>query len=121
MSVHDIPADLRTKDLFHHIDMCFLNRRLCITALPPDVRKLYIERARPGSDHTTVLANDHLLVTILLDVCQGLGAPTLLQALSLGKPKQLFRSTERLAPCPEIYDAKRVDHAVQLDVHFGKP
>jgi hypothetical protein len=121
MSVHDLPPDLRSKDLFHHIDMGFLNRRLCITALPASIRTHYIERAKPGSDHMTVLSNDHLLVTMLLDVCQEVGLPTLVQALSLGNPKCMFRSTERLAPCPEIYDAVRVDHPVELDIEFGKP
>lgn len=121
MSIQEIPSDLRTKDLFHHIDMGFLNRRLCLTALPPEIRSIYAERARPGDDHLTVLSNDHLLVTMLLDVCDALDAPTLLQALALGKPKHLFRSTERLAACPEIYDARRVDHKVLVDVDFGKP
>jgi hypothetical protein len=73
MSIHDIPPDLRSKDLFHHIDMGFLNRRLCITALPSSIRTLYIERSKPGTDHMTVLSNDHLLVTMLLDVCQEVG------------------------------------------------
>jgi hypothetical protein len=31
----------------------------------------------------TVLSNDHLLVTMLLDVCQAVKAPTLLEALTL--------------------------------------
>ncbi len=121
MSIESVTSDLRTKDVFHHIDMGFLNRRLCITALPPGVRKWYIEHSTPGSDHMTVLGNDHLLVTTLLDVCDAMKAPTLLQALADGKSKQLFRSTERLSPCPEVYDAKRVDHTVLLDIDFGKP
>lgn len=81
MSVHDIPEDIRVKDLFHHIDMGFLNRRLCITALPAETRKFYIERAKPGSDHMTALANDHLLVTMLLDVCEALKIPTLVETV----------------------------------------
>lgn len=121
MSVNKIPPDLRVKDVFHHIDMGFLNRRLCITALPPDIRKIYVDRQKPGTDHMTTLANDHLLVTMLLDVCQAIGAPTLLEALMLNKERQLFRSTERLAACPEVYEAARVNHAVELDVDFGKP
>ena len=68
----------------------------------------------------TVLGNDHLLVTMLLDVCEALGAPSLLTALDIAKPQHLFRSTERLAPCPDIYDAPRVCHAVELDLNFGK-
>jgi hypothetical protein len=38
-----------------------------------------------------------------------------------GKPKHLFMSIERLEPCPEIYEADRVKHAVQLDIDYGKP
>ena len=121
MSASDIPPDIRTQQFFHHIDMGFLNRRLCITALGP-LRQTYLERVRSGTDHMTVLANDHLLVTTLLDVCQAVQAPTLLEALTLAKPRHLFRSTERLAPCPEIYDkAPRVEHLVELDLDFGKP
>jgi len=73
----------------------FLNRRLCITALRP-IRAQFLERMKPGTDHVTVLSNDHLLVTMLLDLCQSIKAPTLLEALTLGKPRNLFRSTERL-------------------------
>ena len=69
----------------------------------------------------TILSNDHLLVTVLLDVSEEVKAPTLLEALKAGQPRALFRSTERLAPCPEIYDAARVDHAVELELDFGKP
>jgi hypothetical protein len=69
-----------------------------------------------------MLANDHLLVTMLLDVCQSVKAPTLLEALTLGRPRHLFRSTERLSPCPEIYEKPaRVEHLVELDLDFGKP
>ena len=38
-----------------------------------------------------------------------------------GKPKSLFRSTEQLAPCPDIYDAERVSHGVMLASDWGKP
>ena len=90
MSATHIPDKLRSQDFFHHIDMGFLNRRLCITALPGPYRTFFLEKQKPGSDHMTVLANDHLLVTVLLDACEAVGAPTLLQALAEGKPKQLF-------------------------------
>jgi hypothetical protein len=113
--------DLRRDDFYQHIDMGFLNRRLCLSALPPDIRHLYVERSEPGFDHFTVLRNDHLLVTIILDLCDALKAPTLLEALRVGGPRRLFRSVERLGPCPEIYDASRVRHPVLIDIDFGKP
>ena len=77
MTALDIPADQRTTDKFHHIDMGFLNSRLCMTALFPEVRENFLEHRTVGSDHQTLLGNQHLLVTALLDCCEALGAPTL--------------------------------------------
>lgn len=121
MTVLNIPERLRTEDKFHHIDMGFLNSRLCIGFLPPDHRQHFSENQKPETDHLAKSHNYHLLVTMVLDCCEDLNAPPLLKALTLGKPCHLFLSTERLAPCPEIYDANRVCHAVELDLDFGKP
>jgi len=68
----------------------------------------------------TVLSNDHLLVTMLIDVCTANGAPTLAEALTRGKPPHLFMSTEMLDPCPEVYDEPRVRHGVHLEFDYGK-
>ncbi len=120
MSADQIPEKYRLADFFSHIDMGFLNRRLAISALGP-IRDVFFERQKPGSDHMTVLANDHLLVTMLIDVCSEIKVPTLAEALRLGKPKHLFMSIERLEPCPEVYESERVKHAVHLDIDYGKP
>lgn len=120
MSADEIPEKYRLADFFSHIDMGFLNRRLAISALGP-IRDVFLERQRPGEDHMTVLANDHLLVTMLIDVCSEIKAPTLAEARTLGKPKHLFMSIERLESCPEVYEAQRVMHAVHLDIDYGKP
>ena len=121
MTALEIPAELRTTDKFHHIAVGFLNSRLCISALLPEALEHFQESQTPGSDHLTVLANQHLLVTTLLDCCETVDVPTLLEALNLGETRHMFRSTERLAPCPEVYDAERVSHAVELDLDYGKP
>ena len=124
MTANYIPLELRVMDKFHHVDMGFLNRRLCITAITgmsQEALQYFLEHQKPGNDHMTVLANDHLLVTVLLDCYDAVGAPTLCGALARGRPRHIFCSTERLAPCPEIYDAKRVCHEVELDVEFEKP
>ena len=121
MSILNISERLRTEDKFHHIDMGFLNRRLCMGALLPEARRIFAEQKTPGTDHMTVLSNDHFLVTLLLDCCEAAGVPTLLKALTLSKPRHLFRSTERLAPCPKIYEANRVCHPTEIDVDFDKP
>lgn len=121
MSATHIPSDLRTGDFFHHIDMGFINHRLCLTALPSELRNKFNQDRTPGEGQMTILLNDHLLVTRLLDFCQLVNAPTLLEALKLGRTVHLFRSTERLTPCPEIYEASRVDHLVELNVEVSKP
>jgi hypothetical protein len=110
MSAEDIPEEYRLADFFSHIDMGFLNRRLAITALGP-IRSDFLERQKPGNDHMTVLANDYVLVTMLIDVCPAIKVPTLAEALTLRKPKHLFMSIERLEPCPNIYEEKHVKHA----------
>src|SRR5664279_4864928 len=79
MNAAEIPADLRTIDAFQHIDMGFLNRRLCLTALGDQGRAIFAEHKVEGNDHHACLANDHLLVTILEDICEHVGAPTLLE------------------------------------------
>lgn len=121
MTALNIPERLRAEDKFHHIDMGFLNSRLCIGFLPPDIRQDFFQNQKPGTDHLATFNNYHLLVTMVLDCCEAIDAPTLLKALALDEPCHLFRSTERLAQCPEIYDASRVQHAVELDIDFGKP
>lgn len=121
MSIAKLSENLRTKDVFHHIDAGFFNERLCLLALPEALKPYYFEHAQKGNDHLARLGNRHFLVTMLLDFCDAAEVPTLLQALEEGSPKKLFRSTEKLEPCPEIYDAKRVEHGVLLDIDFGKP
>ena len=120
MTAEQMPSDLRVADYFSHIDMGFLNRRLAISALG-QVRQDFIAHQRPGSDHMTQLSNDHLLVMMLIDVFSAIKAPTLAVALTLGHPRHVFMSTERLEPCPNIYSSGRVTHAIHLDFNYGKP
>jgi hypothetical protein len=115
-----IPKEFRLADYFSHIDMGFLNRRLAISALGP-LREEFLARQKPGADHMTVLSNDHLLVTMLIDLCTQLKVPTLAAALELGKPKHMFMSIERVERCDDIYTSTRVAHAVHLDRDYGKP
>lgn len=120
MSAEQIPTEYRVADYFSHIDMGFLNRRLAISALGP-IRGEFITHQRPGNDHMTQLGNDHLLVTMLIDVFSAMKAPTLADALRLGQPRHVFMSTERLEACPDIRSSDRVSHAVHLDLPTEKP
>src|SRR3546814_8065985 len=69
----------------------------------------------------THLAKYHLLVTMLIDVYSAAKAPTLADALRLGKPRHVFMSTERLEPCPNIRSSELVSHLVHLDFIPEKP
>lgn len=120
MGVEQIPAEHRTADLFSHIDMGFLNRRLAISALGP-VREDFLRLQSSGDDQMTRLRNDHLLVQMLIDVFEHVGTPTLAQALEEAKPRHVFMSTELLEPATDIYEADRVTHAVHLERASSKP
>ena len=115
-----MPAGERVKDYFSHVDMGFLNRRLAITALGP-ARENYMAHSKMGNDHFTTLHNDHLLVTLLIDVFTDIKAPSLAEALAAPKSRQVFMGLARFAPCPEVYNADRVSHEVQLDFSTEKP
>lgn len=120
MTAEQVPSQFRIEEFFSHIDMGFLNRRLAISALGP-LRDEFISRQSSGTDHMTVLRNDHLLVTLLIDLCSEMKVPTLAEALTLGKSTQMFMSTERLEPCPEIRTSMRVTQYVHLEFDYGKP
>ncbi len=116
------PDEIRRGDYYHHIDAGFLNRRLALLMLPPKVRDWYMENIHPESDgHLARLANDHLLVQLIIDGCDLGEVPTLSEALATGTWPITVRSTERLVACPEIYDLPRVSQQVILDVDYGKP
>ena len=121
MAVHDISFDTRTGDLFYTIDLGFVNRRLCMSVLPRSIQDFYHENQKLGNDQLTVLANDRLLINLLLDVCRHRDVPTLPEVLALGETKKFFLSTQRLAPCKDIYESSRVDHLVDLGIDFDKP
>ena len=116
-----IPEHLRCEDEFHHIDAGFVNERLCHQAISLGGRKWVINQSVSEDLPIHKFHNRHILVTALLDCCEAYGAPTLLEAINVGRPRHVFRSTERLAACPEVYDAVRVKHDVLLDVEPPKP
>ena len=121
METEHSSVEVRSADLFYHIDMGFLNRRLCLSALPKKIRDQFNLKRNPGDDHLSVLQNDHLLVTMLLDVCDATNTPTLRQAIAEGKQRAVFRSIERLMPCPDVYEKERVEQGVVVEFETEKP
>ncbi len=119
MTLEKIPESARIADFFHHIDAGFINRRLCLKYLGP-LASEYTKRSSDENHHMAKLANDHLLTTMVIDVCQHVGVPTLWGAIASGESMHMFRSDHRLEPCPEVYDEPRVSHEIFQDLECQK-
>ncbi len=120
MTIQDLPPNDRVANHYSHIDFGFLNRRLALTALGP-YRDPFIDRHKSGDDHMTRLANDHLLVEMLLDHCRDLVVPTLARSLNEAPLAPMVMSTEQLVACPEVYSDARVNQRVALKVSDKRP
>ena len=81
----------------------------------------FVARQKPGEDHMTRLTNDHLLVTMLIDIYSEVKVPALAEGLTLGRPRVVVMSIERLEPCLEIRTSERVVQRVHLEFDYGKP
>jgi hypothetical protein len=122
MTLEKLPSEDRTRALFHHIDAGFINRRLCHQFLIPEARKYYNDLMNPSDHHMARLHNDHLLTTMVIDICDAIGVPTLWQVISDRKNQSMFRGDYRLTPCPGVYEKNsRVSHEVVHDVGVDKP
>ena len=73
----------------------------------------------------TVLANDRLLVNVLVDCFRADAVPTLLKALQIsrksGDTGMRFLSNARLSGCKDVRRHSQVSHYVELDVEKNKP
>ena len=73
----------------------------------------------------TVLANDRLLVNVLLDCFRASAFPTLLKALNIiresGKTGMPFLGNARLSGCKDVRRNPQASHRVELDVEINKP
>ena len=97
----------RVKTPRHHIDPGFVNHRLIFSTLGHDFREFYERRRLKSDDHMSLLYNDHLLVTYLLNSCHEAGVPTLGEVLQSPVVGSLFCSTELLNASPGVYGEPR--------------
>lgn len=108
MQFEDLSSDQRCIGPHHHIDPGFLNRRLCFSTFAPWLREHFDRYRMTGNDHMSALANDHLLVTLVLAACRAANVPSLGEVLASDNGRRLFCSTERVAPTPDVYAAEHV-------------
>jgi len=108
MQLKDLSSERRSIELYHHIDPGFLNRRLCLSTFPPWLQQQFGRDRMAGNDHMTALANDHLLVNLVLAACKQGKVPSLSEVLVGGNGRPLFCSTERIDPTPDVYTAGQI-------------
>ena len=88
--------------------------------LPQPYREKYRQRLVPGDNKITELANDRLVVDMLVDIYRHVDTPALRNVL--GQTGQtLFLATEVLPPCKDVFEVSRVNYRVGLNTNFGKP
>ena len=125
MNVQELSFEVRTGDFFFTIDLGFVNRRLCLSCLPPLLQTEYSCRQKPGSDPITILANDRMLINMLLDFCQANSVPTLLKATEMsqesGQTGIMFVSNAKLSARKSLRKGLSASHCVELDLRTNKP
>jgi hypothetical protein len=114
MSLNELTSADRAKLPRHHIDMGFINHRRIFTTFGRQFHEFYESKRSKGTDHMTVLWNDHLLASYVLDACRNRGARTLSAVLNEPKVGDVFCSTEEFLPCPDVYEKERVTSTLKV-------
>jgi hypothetical protein len=105
----------------HHIDAGFVNRRKCFSVFGTKYIAAFSKIKQPGSDHYSVLLNDHYMIHLALDYCHQNNTPTLGQFLQNPIVNSLFCSTEKIQGCgDDVYNSKRARNQILLPFDFEK-
>jgi hypothetical protein len=115
----------RAMSVDHYIDPGFVNFRLVETVVgglgTEEINRLTANLPAGTPDWQKRTRLNHIYTRVALAFCTHIPAPSLREILASGKGT-LVCSTERFAPCPEIYDADRVQIPILLDeYHDLKP
>jgi hypothetical protein len=117
-----LTPDERALPVRHYIDPGFVNERLVETVVGEQAVAFINEQIRAIAPETPDWVRrsriKHIYTRMALALCSKIGASSLRAAIADGRG-QLVCSTETLAPCPDIYTAKRVQIAVVLDGDFS--
>lgn len=107
-------SEKRASSPRHHIDAGFINRRKCLSVFGRKYADLYEKHKHQGNDHMSVLSNDHLLISLALDLCSVHNIPSLSELVSHPHEHQLFCSTEQVLGCGDmVYEKERVSNVVK--------
>jgi hypothetical protein len=107
-------TESRAINLKHTIDPGFVNRRLVQTIIGDASMKFVdqlIGQIPSMPDRLYEVRINHAYCQVLLGFCEALNVKTLGELLASGNG-HLFCSTEELLPCPNVYDAVRVESII---------
>ncbi len=105
-----LTPDERALTLRHTIDPGFVNHRLIETVVGQGGRRVLEElvgRVPPMAEWMRTNRVAHIYTDVALEWCRVNGAKTLGTLLAEHRGR-IFCSTEPLAPCPDVYDVRRV-------------
>lgn len=110
MSRESLSPEERALQLEHTIDPGFVNHRLCETVLGPsgiDILNKIIRQQPEMPEWMLCTRIGHIYTRVMLDFCRISKVPTLGQIIAQRKGR-IFCSTERLGPCPAVYEDERL-------------
>lgn len=114
-------TETRTSSPFHYIDPGFINRRKIFSIFGTPFIEVYEQNYSRGSDHLSILKNDHLIVNMCLDLCKSMGVRSLSKALIEGPGVgQLFCSTEELRGNENVWKDIRCRNEIVVSFDYEK-
>lgn len=121
MELKDFTTEERILTPYQHIDAGFINKRLCFSTFGNRFREVFEQFRRKGDDHWSELANNHLLVEMVLRACHDNEVKSLGEVLHDDKEHALFCSTEELEGVQgNVYEDARVTNRVLLPFEYGR-
>lgn len=118
--MRELTSQQRKADPYHHVDPGFINKRKCFSFLPKKYLDFFQTHSKEGSGHFVELANDHLLVNLMLEACAELGVHSLGEVLQDPSEGQVFSSTQLLEGNEDVYSEQRVNNNVLLQYESDK-
>jgi hypothetical protein len=109
-----LQPEVRSQNLYHHIDPGFINQRKVFSAFGTQLMLDFERYRKPPDDDMADVHNNHMLVDLVLTACREHQVPSLGELLREPKEGRLFASTENLAGTKDVYKMERARNRVLL-------
>ncbi|MCG8038558.1 MAG: hypothetical protein JAZ19_16150 [Candidatus Thiodiazotropha taylori] len=114
-------TEIRTCSPFHYIDPGLINQRKIFSIFGATFLEVYDKNRSTGTDHLSALKNDHLLVSMCIDLCKNLAVKSLSKAIIEGPGiGQLVCSTEQLHGNENVWSEDRCRNKIVVPFDYTK-